>query len=526
MIEHKLKLKFDDSFNGVLFSTQGDTGRVFEIEVRDELDNAIDITGHKLEFYVGNEKKVTKVEGKIQGNKFIVRPVNEQFTKAGLNKAQFVLYDPQGLQVGSQIFELHVEESIQNGATVGANIIADFSKVQSALELIKGYEKIFEDSKKLTAEINQSVEKGEQLKESLKSGTNAAQNTNDNLTNTIASANLSKTNLDSSISKANTAKNGLDGSIDRATIAKNSLDSSTSKANTTNNNLKSTDSKASASLSTLQDLLNQSLTTEQSLREIIASGNLDKYVTEPKLQEAISKIKTLKKEIVDALPVSGQDDVIYLVKDANGKTNNAYLEYLWINNTFEIIGSTDIDLSGYAKTSEVDDKISKIDLSPYAKTSEVDTLKNSIEQNTQTISSHGRDIKGLFTAFDTYSTSIEKNKQDLSEFKKSQDIVGEQVECGNDRVFLFLRTSCIVVVFQLLNNQHGIRNAKIPVEMAPANNTICFNCYDFGSGWAKNSGDLLMLNANNAYVQIDNKNMVAFTPAAPVFIGAYLAKQK
>lgn len=467
MMEHKLKLKFDDSFNGVLFSTQGDTGRVFEIEVRDELDNAIDIAGHKLEFYVGNDKKVTKVEGAIQGSKFIVKPVNEQFTKSGLNKAQFVLYDPQGLQVGSQIFDLHVEESIQNGATVGRNVLVDFSKINEALELIKAYEKTFEESKNLDTTLSAHIDEGKKVNQELVSNTSAGRGLNENLktsttkasetytkleasrtgadtlnndlkaniaqgnktnanlqssistakstqnslqektaqgidtntklgqsiktgqgivssiatsdrglANTIASANTSKSNLDTSVAKANTAKTNLDASIDKANTTKTKLDESTQKGNTTDNNLKSTDSKASTSISTLKDLLNQSVTTEKNLKEIIASGDLDKYVTEPKLQEALAKIKTLKKEVVDTLPSTGQDDVIYLVKDSKGKDNNVYLEYLWINNAFELIGSTEVDLSGYAKTSDVDEKISKIDLSPYA------TLKYTTEELT------------------------------------------------------------------------------------------------------------------------------------------------
>lgn len=461
MIEHKLKLKFDDSFNGVLFSTQGDTGRVFEIEVRDELDNAIDITGHKLEFYVGNDKKVTKVEGTIQGSKFIVKPVNEQFTKSGLNKAQFVLYDPQGLQVGSQIFDLHVEESIQNGATVGRNVLVDFSKINEALELIKAYEKTFEESKNLDTTLSAHIEEGKKVNQELISNTSAGRGLNENLktsttkasetytkleasrtgadtlnidlkaniaqgnktnanlqssistakntqstlqektaqgidtntklgqsiktgqgivssiatsdrglANTIASANTSKSNLDASVGKADTVKTNLDASIDKANTTKIKLDESTSKGKTTDSNLKNTDTKANTSINTLKDLLSQSATTEQNLKDIIASGNLDKYITEPKLQEALAKIKTLKKEVVDTLPATGQDDVIYLVKDSKGKDNNVYLEYLWINGAFELIGSTEVDLSGYAKTS---------DLTPYAKTSEVDTKINNIK---------------------------------------------------------------------------------------------------------------------------------------------------
>ena len=467
-MEHKLKLKFDDSFNGILFSTQGDTGRVFEIEVRDELDNAIDITGHKLEFYVGNDSKVTKVEAEIQGSKFIVKPVNEQFTKSGLNKAQFVLYDPQGLQVGSQIFDLHVEESIQNGATVGRNVIVDFSKINEAVELIKGYEKTFEESKNLDTTLNAHINEGKKVNQELISNTSAAQGVdanlktstakasetytkleasrtgadtlnNDlkaniasgnktnanlqssistakntqstlqektaqgidantklgqsiktgqdvvskinaadkNLTTSMTNASTTKTNLDTSIENAKAAKTNLDGSIDKANTAKKNLDTSTSQGNATDSKLKDTDTKAGTSISTLQDLLNQSATTEKNLKEIIASGELDKYITEPKLQEALAKIKTLKKEVVDTLPATGQDDVIYLVKDAKGKANNTYLEYLWINGAFELIGSTEVDLTGYAKTSYVDNSISNIDLSPYAKTSDVNNKLNS-----------------------------------------------------------------------------------------------------------------------------------------------------
>ena len=544
MMEHKLKLKFDDSFNGVLFSTQGDTGRVFEIEVRDELDNAIDITGHKLEFYVGNDSKVTKVEAEIQGSKFIVKPVNEQFTKSGLNKAQFVLYDPQGLQVGSQIFDLHVEESIQNGATVGSNVLVDFSKINEAVELIKGYEKTFEESKNLDTTLSTHIDEGKKVNQELVSNTSAAQGLNENLktsttkasetytkleasrtgadtlntdlkaniasgnktnanlqssistakntqstlqektaqgidantklgqsiktgqdvvskinaadknlTTSITNANTAKTNLDASVDKANTAKTNLDGSIDKANTAKTNLDESTQKGNTTDNKLKDTDTKASTSISTLQDLLNQSATTEKNLKEIIASGELDKYITEPKLQEALAKIKTLKKEVVEALPATGQDDVIYLVKDSKGKANNVYLEYLWINGAFELIGSTEVDLSGYAKTSEVDDKISKIDLSPYAKTADINNKLNSKVDK----------IEGKGLSSNDY-TDEDKNKLngiDLSKYVTDEKFTGVTNE-ALAKADEALRMSH--------ENEQSINEAHAKAEQALANN--------------------------------------------------------
>lgn len=65
------------------------------------------------------------------------------------------------------------------------------------------------------------------------------------------------------------------------------------------------------------------------------------------ITKAISTLTTFKKEIVTSLPSAGKDNVFYLIKDANGKDNNNYLEYLWIDNKWEMVGSTQVDLSGY-----------------------------------------------------------------------------------------------------------------------------------------------------------------------------------
>lgn len=73
------------------------------------------------------------------------------------------------------------------------------------------------------------------------------------------------------------------------------------------------------------------------------------------ITKAISTLTTFKKEIVTSLPSTGKDNVFYLLKDANGKDNNNYLEYLWINNKWEMVGSTQVDLSEYLKKSNVFD---------------------------------------------------------------------------------------------------------------------------------------------------------------------------
>lgn len=59
---------------------------------------------------------------------------------------------------------------------------------------------------------------------------------------------------------------------------------------------------------------------------------------------------------VDALPETGEDNIIYLVKnDESTETQNVYDEYLWINSAFEKLKSTDkIDLSDYYTKSQAD----------------------------------------------------------------------------------------------------------------------------------------------------------------------------
>ena len=82
-------------------------------------------------------------------------------------------------------------------------------------------------------------------------------------------------------------------------------------------------------------------------------ANDKNFKTEAEIQSMIEKASSLKKEVVTSLPTTGKADVIYLVKDTKGKDNNNYLEYLWLNGKYELIGSTQVDLSGYATSEEV-----------------------------------------------------------------------------------------------------------------------------------------------------------------------------
>lgn len=84
------------------------------------------------------------------------------------------------------------------------------------------------------------------------------------------------------------------------------------------------------------------------------------FATKAELNDAIGGVTSIKAEVVSALPATGVNGTIYLVAHAHG-TGDAYDEYLWIESAkkFEKIGNTDIDLSSYAKKTDLDSYLTK-----------------------------------------------------------------------------------------------------------------------------------------------------------------------
>lgn len=84
------------------------------------------------------------------------------------------------------------------------------------------------------------------------------------------------------------------------------------------------------------------------------------------VDDSIGKLTGIEFQIVESLPTTGKKGVIYLVAHNNEDGNPAhnpsdkdiYDEYIWVTDKFEKIGNTDIDLSAYAKSTDVDTKIS------------------------------------------------------------------------------------------------------------------------------------------------------------------------
>lgn len=72
---------------------------------------------------------------------------------------------------------------------------------------------------------------------------------------------------------------------------------------------------------------------------------------------AVSQSAALHREIVQTLPLTGDEHVIYMVP-VTGSGDDNYNEYMWINGTYELIGNTRVDLTDYYNKTQVDAALS------------------------------------------------------------------------------------------------------------------------------------------------------------------------
>lgn len=106
-------------------------------------------------------------------------------------------------------------------------------------------------------------------------------------------------------------------------------------------------------------------------------GITDAYTqtqTDSKIAEAIAAADHLKREIVESLPDVGDADenTIYMVPQGGGSVEDPgtstshYNEYMLINGAFELVGSSQVDLSGYATETFVTSAIGALDVADTA----------------------------------------------------------------------------------------------------------------------------------------------------------------
>lgn len=182
-------------------------------------------------------------------------------------------------------------------------------------------------------------------------------------------------------------------------------------------------------ISSVQSTADTAKSTSDKIKAAITSGNTALYTstdavnplngtltplfaTKAELNDAIGGLTSIKVEVVSSLPATGANGTIYLVAHAHG-TGDAYDEYLWIESAkkFEKIGNTDIDLSSYAKKTDLDSYLTQeLAASTYVTYTEFDSYLTNFAKKT--------DLDSYLTKTTAASTYVAK--ADLTEITSTK----------------------------------------------------------------------------------------------------------
>lgn len=76
--------------------------------------------------------------------------------------------------------------------------------------------------------------------------------------------------------------------------------------------------------------------------------------TKEEVNNLLGQASKFTVQVVETLPETGKEYVLYFVTDPKGKDKNIKLEYMWINNKFELIGSTQLEPTSVFKAEKSD----------------------------------------------------------------------------------------------------------------------------------------------------------------------------
>lgn len=155
----------------------------------------------------------------------------------------------------------------------------------------------------------------------------------------------------------------------------------------------------------VSDLTNNSkFQTDTQVSESISTA-LQEYSTTEQMNSAISSAIAnaahLKRVIIDdghSLPEVGAADVntIYMMKKTNAQSQNTFTEYMVVNNAWEIIGDTAVDLTDYAKTTEVQSMINNA-LNDYVTTVSLNSALSNYVKTSDMVEITAPEVEAMFS---------------------------------------------------------------------------------------------------------------------------------
>lgn len=147
---------------------------------------------------------------------------------------------------------------------------------------------------------------------------------------------------------------------------------------------------------TSKNLLNYYLKTETYTRE--------------EVQAIVSTIPKFSIQVVTTLPTTDiSGTTVYLLKDSD-KTSNLYTEYIYVDNKWEILGSQQVDLSGYAKTEDIPTQLSQL----------------SEDETHRTVTDEEKETWGNKSDFSGDYNDLKNKPSKVSEFENDKEFVTDE----------------------------------------------------------------------------------------------------
>ena len=201
------------------------------------------------------------------------------------------------------------------------------------------------------------------------------------------------------------------------------------------------------------------------------------YATEAFVMDQINNAEHFHREIVDALPLTGKDNILYLVPK-KGSDKDIYNEYIWAGVDYELMGTTAVDLSDYYKKGEVDtlldNKVTKVN------GKQLSTNDYTTDEKTKLASLENYDDSELRSKVDTlHNYDDTEVKQEINQLKTAEediyeilDNAGESIDkkvegirlvkSGDSWTFYDIKGN--IISFQLAKTSLGLSNTILFLE--------------------------------------------------------------
>lgn len=175
----------------------------------------------------------------------------------------------------------------------------------------------------------------------------------------LDSLSLENQNQGSEITSVATSLSELENNIASTSTSQSEVDSTQNvsiSSLTTENSTQTSEinslSTASSELASEIDYLSSEVADKTEIDD--SATTINNTWSASKIQAVINALNALTFAVVNVLPTTDIDThTIYLVPKTSTETGNYYDEYLYVNNQWEHLGDTKVDLSGYVRETDL-----------------------------------------------------------------------------------------------------------------------------------------------------------------------------